>query len=248
MMSGHPHAAPAETTELDLREKGMPIDGEPQVCDQRLYGQLFAFGGCTDPDALVAPLQASGLDVVLYLDVNDPYGVGVAIFTTEEDDLTGTARSIFQTDEFRALTPKPQFTMLGRTYGTGREENLEDWLLRKPRRSAMNPDNPWAVWYPLRRTGEFNSLDKRAQGQILGEHGRKGAPYAMQGYAADIRLACHGIDANDNDFVIGLTGPELTPLSKLVQDMRSTTQTSQYIESLGPFFVGKIHWAADYHG
>ena len=46
-------------------------------------------------------------------------------------------------------------------------------------------------------------------------------------------------DVDDNDFVIGLMGAELYPLSRIVQDMRKTQQTALYIESLGPFFVGK---------
>ena len=62
------------------------------------------------------------------------------------------------------------------------------------------------------------------------------------GYAADIRLACFGLDRLDNEFVIGLVGPELHALSRLIQDMRKTQQTGKYIESLGPFFVGKVHW------
>ena len=61
-------------------------------------------------------------------------------------------------------------------------------------------------------------------------------------FAHDIRLACHGLDMHDNDFVIGLTGKELFPLSAIVQTMRKTTQTSQYLTNLGPFFVGHAVW------
>ena len=46
----------------------------------------------------------------------------------------------------------------------------------------------------------------------------------------------------DNDFVVGLIGPELYPLSSIVQRMRKTVQTSQHMDSLGPFFVGKVLW------
>jgi chlorite dismutase len=42
--------------------------------------------------------------------------------------------------------------------------------------------------------------------------------------------------------VIGVLGKELYPLSALIQAMRKTKQTSQYLESLGPFFVGKVIW------
>ena len=55
-------------------------------------------------------------------------------------------------------------------------------------------------------------------------------------------MACHGLDLRDNDFVIGLIGRELHPLSHLVQAMRRTVQTSQYIATLGPFFVGHALW------
>ncbi|HEY5567238.1 MAG TPA: hypothetical protein VIM81_08350, partial [Gammaproteobacteria bacterium] len=55
-------------------------------------------------------------------------------------------------------------------------------------------------------------------------------------------LACHGLDKNDNDFIIGLLGRKLHPLSAIVQEMRKTEQTSQYLDSLGPFFVGNVLW------
>ena len=132
--------------------------------------------------------------------------------------------------------------MIGRTYSTGREADLEDWLLVKPKRNALNPEWPWAIWYPLRRKPEFELLPKSEQGKILGEHALIGRNYGQAGYAADIRLACYGLDKNDNEFVLGLLGSELYPLSRLVQDMRKTQQTAKYIQSLGPFFVGKVYW------
>ena len=104
----------------------------------------------------------------------------------------------------------------------------------------MNTDCPWHVWYPLRRTGEFATLDPAEQRSILKEHGTIGMAYGRQGLAHDVRLACHGLDTNDNEFVIGLVGRKLHPLSHLVQTMRTTRQTSRYIRSMGPFFVGHV--------
>ena len=98
------------------------------------------------------------------------------------------------------------------------------------------------MWYPLRRAGSFEQLDQNEQRAILGEHGMIGMSFGAGGFAADIRLACHGLDKNDNDFVIGLIGKELYPLSALVQTMRKTKQTSLHLERLGPFFVGKAAW------
>ena len=57
--------------------------------------------------------------------------------------------------------------------------------------------------------------------------------------AFDVRLACHGLDQHDNDFVIGLIGKSLHPLSHCVQTMRKTRQTAEYIDQMGPFFVGR---------
>ena len=65
-----------------------------------------------------------------------------------------------------------------------------------------------------------------------------GRAYGQQELAHDIRLACHGLDANDNEFVIGLIGKELHPLSHVVQSMRKTRQTAEFIQQMGPFVVG----------
>ena len=74
------------------------------------------------------------------------------------------------------------------------------------------------------------------------EHGQIGMSYGAGDYAHDIRLACHGLDAGDNDFVVGLVGKELYPLSHVVQTMRKTQQTSLYLTNLGPFWVGRAVW------
>ena len=40
--------------------------------------------------------------------------------------------------------------------------------------------------------------------------------------------------------MIGLVGHTLHPLSHLVQAMRKTRQTSEFIAHMGPFFVGRV--------
>ncbi len=226
----------------DLREIGTPQNGVPQTSGERLYLQLQAFSGCTNPALAVASLKASGLESVLYLDVNDPKGIAVLIIAEDPNVFVTESRRLFLSEPFTAFSRKPEFTMIGRTYSTGRETELEDWLFRKPRRNALNPEWPWAVWYPLRRKPEFELLSKQEQGKILLEHAMIGRNFGQAGYAADIRLACYGLDPNDNEFVLGLIGPELYPLSRLVQEMRKTQQTAKYMQSLGPFFVGKAIW------
>jgi chlorite dismutase len=242
----HPHAAqPAaapDAPSLDLREKGGPKDGQTQYSDRRLFMQLTAFSGCRDSEALACALADSGLEAVLYEEAGDPTGVAVLSMSEDPARFVTGLRPVLQSTPFAGLTLKPEFSMMGRTYALGYEPKLEEWLLHRPRRMVLDEGTPWAVWYPLRRTGAFARLPRPEQQQILKEHGVIGRQFGEAGLASDIRLACHGLDKADNDFVIGLLGKELFPLSALVETMRPTVQTSQYLESIGPFFVGRAVW------
>lgn len=238
---GAPSGAPAQEA-LDMREHGALRNGEPQNTNKRLFVQLQVFTGCADPEPCVEALKKSGLDSVLYLDVNDPKGIAVLFLSEDPAVFTREVRCVLNHASFSSLTFRPEFTMMGRTYSLGREADLEDWLLKKPLRNALNPKHAWAVWYPLRRKPEFELLTKEEQGKILFEHAKIGMSYGQADFAHDIRLACHGLDTHDNEFVLGLLGAELHPLSRVVQDMRKTQQTARYMQSLGPFFVGKAFW------
>jgi len=237
-----PPKQPTAPEKPDIREKGAAVDGVEQTSERRLYFQLLVFGDCQDSNALISPLRENNMESVLYLDVNDPRGVGLLMIAEDPSDFVNQTRSVLLKEPFISLRQKTEMTMIGRTYSTGREPNLEDWLLRKPKRNALNPALPWAIWYPLRRKPEFSILPRQEQGKILMEHAVLGRSYGQAGYALDIRLACHGLDRGDNEFVIGLVGSELFPLSRLIQEMRKTQQTSRYIQSLGPFFVGRAYW------
>jgi chlorite dismutase len=227
-----------DDAKVDVRERGR----NQQSADTRLFMQLQALGGCTDVKTLVRALEASRLEAVLYQDVNDPRGVGVLGMSEDPAFFVGPFRELLNTGAFGELVLKPELTMLGRTYASGFEADLDEWLLRRPRRTALNPAWPWAIWYPLRRTGGFARLSPQEQGTIIREHSVLGRAYGEADLAHDVRLACHGLDVHDNDFVIGLVGRELHPLSHLIHAMRKTVQTSQYIHTLGPFFVGHALW------
>lgn len=232
---------PSRPEPLDIREIGAPIEGEPQYSDRRLFFQLHVFEECYDPTFIIETLEKSSLNAVLYDDLNHPTSIGVLFMAEDPAALIAEAHSLLKNaQETSNLVYRPEMTMLGRTYSSGREPDLEEWLINKPRNNVLNPDFPWAIWYPLRRKSEFYQLEPRDRGKILGEHAMLGRSYAAGGYASDIRLACFGLDTHDNEFVIGLVGQELYPLSRLIQDMRKTEQTTKYIESLGPFFVGKV--------
>jgi len=230
---------------LDLSEKGMSR-GQVTKLDRRLFMKFTAFGSCRDPQAAADALSAAGIDGVLYIDANDPQGIGVIAPHEDPDHFVTTLRKVFNAPPFSDLQHKPEFDMLGRSYSIGYEPDLEDSLLIKPRQKLANRKFPWAVWYPLQRSKKFQTLPADHQLRILAEHGTLAKRFGSAGYAADVRLACHGLDKHDNDFVIGLLGPMLHPLSAVVQEMRKTEQTSQYLDSLGPFFVGKAIWHSEF--
>lgn len=227
-----------ESGRVDVREHG----ANQQTSTRRLYMQLQAFGDCDDPKRLTGALERARVEGVLYADAADPLGVAVLGIAEDPAFFVGRWRELLGTEPFLGLRRKPEFTMFGRTYASGFETDLADWLLARPRRTALGPEWPWAIWYPLRRTGTFARLTPQEQGAILKEHAALGRTYGEADLAHDVRLACHGLDTHDNDFLIGLVGRELHPLSHLVQTMRRTAQTSEFIQTLGPFFVGHVLW------
>lgn len=225
--------------QVDVNERGSDKSGAPISFNRRLFMQLLAFE-CDEPSRVIpllcGALREQKVPSVVYEDVNHPRGLALLTFSEQPLDFVNRVRPLLGTAELR---PRPELSMFGRTYSTGFEQDLEFWLLQRPRDTVLNEAWPWAIWYPLRRVGPFERLDAREKGQIMREHGSIGRAYGSQDLAHDVRLACHGLDQADNDFVIGLIGKELHPLSHVVQAMRQTRQTAEFMDKMGPFFVGR---------
>ncbi len=227
-----------EPEPLDLTEHG----AKGASSDRRLFMQLQAFTGCGDSAAAVEAMRMANISGAVYEDVADPYGIAVVTYSEEPTYFVDEVRLLYRGEPFKRLELRPELTMFGRSYSIGYEADLDDVLVERPKRTLLNPDWPWGVWYPVRRKGAFQNLPMDEQRAILMEHGTIGMRFGRSDAAHDIRLACHGLDRNDNDFIVGLVSGELAPLSKLVETMRKTKQTSQWIQSLGPFFVGRKVW------
>jgi len=227
-----------ENDPRDLRDFGMPGPEGPQATDRRLFLQLQVFTGVADRDEVVNQFEAAKRAAVIYADLNDPRGVGVLLWDEDPLELSRKTGEAYNGTGLAEATLRPEFTMLGRSYAFGREDDVEYWLTRRPIEVATFPDRPWAVWYPLRRTGAFYRLPREEQTEMLREHGIIGHNFGSAGYATDIRLECFGMDAQDSEFVLGLLSTRLDWLSKLVKEMRSTRQTGEFMDKLGPFFVG----------
>lgn len=231
---------------IDVNEYGGKKDGVRQSMDRRLFMQLLVFdvpeGRPVDSvgERTAKELRERRIPGVVYTDTMQPRGFGLLTWSEDPAHFVTAVRPLFTTDALHHVTLRARFAMLGRTYATGHEPDLEFAMLRRGIQNVMNESLPWHVWYPLRRTGAFNQLPPEEQGSILREHAHIGFAYGQQELASDVRLACHGLDAEDNEFVIGLVGKDLHRLSHLVQTMRKTRQTSEYIAKMGPFFVGHV--------
>jgi len=237
---------------IDVFEHGGKRDGARQSMNRRLFMQLLVVdlpAGHRADDAVKRLAEACARDrvpAVVYADAMSPRGLGLLTWSEDPAHFVRAVRPLFaddprdhpRQDPLANATLRNDYAMIGRTYATGHEPDLEWTLLRRPVENVTNDSYPWHVWYPLRRTAAFARLDPHDQGQILREHAQIGMAYGAQDLAHDVRLACYGLDAADNEFVIGLVGRDLHPLSHLVQAMRKTRQTSEFIEKMGPFFVG----------
>jgi len=224
----------------DLREKGRLKDGTPLYSDRRLWVQLLVFGDCSDLEPLKTALASAPFGSTLYADFNDPWGVGLVRWSEDPAFFTGAGRAWLTASPFAELTPRPELTMAGRTYAVGYESNLDEVLVNRPVGRMTDPKLPWAIWYPVKRDKAFESLTDEAKHDVMMDHGSIGMAFGKANLGHDIRLASHGIDANDNDFLIGVLAPELANASLVIQAMRKSLQTMHHLEGLGPFFVGQV--------
>jgi hypothetical protein len=243
---------------IDVNEYGGKRDGVKQSMNRRLFMQLLVFRlpaespaesstgshGPRSADgvgaALTQVLRERRIPGVVYADAMEPRSLALLTWSEDPSTFVRDVRPLFSEPLLAHAVLRDDFAMIGRTYSTGHEPDLEWTLLRRPIENVTSEAYRWHVWYPLRRKGSFAKLEPIDQSHILREHAALGIAYGQLELAHDIRLACHGIDAGDNEFVIGLVGRELHPLSHLVQAMRKTRQTSEFIEKMGPFFVGYV--------
>ncbi|MEO6574059.1 MAG: chlorite dismutase family protein [Polyangiaceae bacterium] len=223
---------------IDVNEYGGKKDGVRQSLNRRLFMQLLVFDFPHESARIAADLGAAKIPAVVYADTSSPHSFGVLTWSEDPAHFVTKVRPVLA--KLPDAKFRDDFAMLGRTYSTGHEPELEFSLLERAIKNVSNEELPWHVWYPLRRSGEFMNVEPIEQSHMMREHAAIGMAYGAQGLASDVRLACHGLDAKDNEFVIGLVARDLHPISHLVQAMRKTRQTSMYITQMGPFFVGHV--------
>src|SRR5262245_11425406 len=131
-MSHSSHGAAGEgLPHIDVSERGAPKDGQPQVIDRRLFMQLLVFScpDARDPAATAASLgramEQGGVPAVIYEDANDPQGIGLLTWSEDPAMFVTAVRPALNSIEPRVLRLRPELTMLGRTYSSGFEPDLQ---------------------------------------------------------------------------------------------------------------------------
>ena len=114
----------ADEIKIDVRERG----ANQQTSDRRLFMQLLALGDCPDPKPLVRTLESARVDAVVYRDLNDPRGVGILGMSEDPAFFVGAFRELLDAPSFDELPIKAELTMVGRTYASGFESDLEPEL------------------------------------------------------------------------------------------------------------------------
>ncbi|MEM9071517.1 MAG: hypothetical protein AAGE52_23625, partial [Myxococcota bacterium] len=156
--------------EIDVREHGAKRGDVEQAIDRRLFMQLLVFNTPVGQDpqkyekAFAAAFEEKlGINALVYADANDPRGLGLLSWSEDPEYFVEVVRPLFRREHLRDLILRPEMTMLGRTYSVGHEQNVAHWILERPIENVSQEGWEWAVWYPLRRSGEFESLSREEQ-------------------------------------------------------------------------------------
>ena len=224
-------------------EKGTR-DGERISLDRRLFVKFTACGNCRDVNAAAAnALDRAGVTGALYLDANDPRGIGLVAVSEDPEWFVTTWRDLLASPPLRCDGAKGRSSTCWDApipSATSRTSSTCSSSGRSPasptRRSAGRSGTRFAVPSPSRSSPPPTSA---ASSPSTAPSATGTAPPGSPSTCASPATAS---TANDNDFIIGLLGANLFPLSSIVQAMRGTEQTSRYLESLGPFFVGRVAW------
>ena len=234
----------------ELREVGAPANGERQYMTKRLYMQLRVLDvdlklvSSIDQFVEDLKLQLVSVPSVLYRDSSSANSIGLLVGVEDPSMFVeGVASALTHPSVAGKYTERPGWTMFGKTYSNGHEKDLNEYLFKKPIRNVTNEKWDWALWYPLRRKGPFYVQPPADQCSMLLHHAAIGKAFSDVGAAHDVRLKCFGMDGLDNEYVVGIIGDDLHGLSRVVEEMRKTKHTAEYLESLGPFFVGKKIWS-----
>jgi hypothetical protein len=113
--------SPREQHQVDINERGSDKTGASVTMNRRLFMQLLGFE-CDDPNRLLplltGALREQGVPSVVYEDLNHPRGLALLTFSEQPLDFASRVRPLVGSSALAGLRPRPELSMLGRTYST----------------------------------------------------------------------------------------------------------------------------------
>ncbi len=209
------------------------------MSDNTLFVQLQVFDiePAAGPRALVSALsrrlREKRIDGVIYGDANDHRGLGLLTWASDPAAILENVHALLGGKRFSALTPRPGWVMFGRVSGESADAVPE---------VVLHAEQRWATWYPTRNKPEWGTLDKAKKTAAQKEHGAVAKKFIDNDKVSYVRLSCNGLDPEDNDHIFGLTATSLEDISLLQEAMRGTSQIANYVDKIGPVFVGRKVW------
>ncbi len=188
------------------------------------------------PRPLAAALDRSGVSGVLYEDVNDPRGDRAA-------DVQRGSRRVR-----RSRAAAAESAAVRRAHAEARVHDARPHLLDRLRagsegsRCSIGRDERCSIRTGSGRSGircagaaGLRSCRRRSSGSFSPSTARSGCRSAPATTRTTSASPATGSTRRTTTSSIGLIGKDLFPLSAIVQTMRTTQQTSLYLERLGPF-------------
>lgn len=205
--------------------------------ESSLFVQLLVFTDCVEIKPLLLPLDHLSMGCVVYKNFNDPRGVALLAATHDPELIVTDLRDVVCSRAFRILMRRPDLTMTGRTWdGTNQHSDQLEAVVK-------NQERPWGLWYPMRGTPAFASLDEAEQGTVL-DSITSAAGLNVDAFS-QIWLKSHALDCDGNEFVHGVHASSPRHLSRFVEAITRSEQYAKHIASAGPFFVGRVVRSVD---
>ena len=207
--------------------------------------KFTAFGGCADPQAAVAALAEDGVEGALYVDANDPQGIGLIVAAEDPGLLRDDAARAVQPPAVRGVHAQARVRharphVLDRLRARSRGHAVHEAARQdaEPREPLGRVVSAAARRRSFRRCRPIISA---ASWPSTARSRNATAPAGMPPTCASRATASTRTTTTSSSACSART---CIRLSAVVQEMRKTEQTAQYLDSLGPFFVGKAVWQA----
>ena len=232
---------------IDVNEYGGKKDGERQAMNRRLFMQLLVFDAPAGEAAdeigkdLAAQLRHNAIAGVVYADASSPRGLGLLTWSEDPAHFVQAVRPLFARRLAAQGGPAPAVR--------DARPHLRHGPRAGPRARAPAPRHPERDERRSTRgtSGTRSAARARSRGSTRRSRAascastrRSASPTARPSWRTTSASRATGSTPRTTSSSSASSGASSTRFSHLVQTMRKTRQTSEYIAKMGPFFVGFV--------